>query len=116
MGISCDLTVRHCHGRTADREFYLEVDDNFWSKIDAFLVVYDYESKKSLVDAERVLTEFELNKEMKSNIPIHLVGETISLGDSREVAIEDAVTVAYNHRAWFQQCSSQDFAAVQSIF
>jgi hypothetical protein len=116
MGISCDLTVRHCHGRTEDGEFYLEVDDNFWSEMDAFLVVYDHESKKSLVDAEKVLTEFELNKEAKPNIPVHLVGETTGLGDSQEVAMKDAITVAYDHRAWFQQCSSSDFAAVQSIF
>lgn len=116
MGISCYLTVSHCHGRTEDGEFYLRINDNFWSKIDAFLVVYGRESKKSLADAERVLTEFELNKETKPNIPIHLVGETTGLGDSQEVAMEDAIAVAYDHRAWFQQCSSRDFAAVESIF
>lgn len=118
IGISYYLHVCHCQGRTnnGEGEYYLKIGDNFWSEIDAFLVVYNHKSKKSLVDAERILTEFEQSKETKLNIPIYLVGEFASLGDSEEVALEDAITVAYDHGAWFQQCRSEDFLAVQSVF
>jgi small GTP-binding protein len=89
---------------TVGQESYNSINETYYPKADAILLVYDISNRMSF----ELLTNYycpKIEEYCKKNIPIILLGNKADKKNQRVVSIEEGATLAVEHKFKFKEAS-----------
>ena len=89
---------------TAGQERYNSINESYYRKADAVLLVYDISERKSF---EKIKNYYcpKIEENCKKNIPIILLGNKTDKENERKVSIEEGAALAVEHKFKFKETS-----------
>jgi len=89
---------------TAGQERYNSINESYYQKADAILLVYDISNKKSFDQLKKYYCP-KIEEFCKKNIPIILLGNKADKENERQVSIEEGTDLAVEHKFKFKETS-----------
>ena len=89
---------------TCGQEKYNSMNETYYKKADAILLVYDISSKNSFIKLKEYFIP-KIKEFCQKNIPIILLGNKCDLEESRQVTNEERIALALQEQYEFQESS-----------
>ena len=89
---------------TAGQERYNSINESYYQKADAILLVYDISKRKSFDQIKNYYCP-KIEENCKKNIPIILLGNKTDKENERVVTIEEGAALAVEHKFKFKETS-----------
>ena len=89
---------------TAGQERFNAINESYYQKADAILLVYDISNRKSFEQIRNYYCP-KIEENCKKNIPIILLGNKADKENEREVSIEEGAELAVEHKFKFKETS-----------
>ena len=89
---------------TAGQERYNSINESYYQKADAILLVYDISNRKSFEQIKNYYLP-KIEENCKKKIPIILLGNKADKENEREVSIEESIELAVEHKFKFKETS-----------
>ena len=89
---------------TCGQEKYYSINESYYKKADAILLVYDISSKNSFIKLKEYFIP-KIKENCQKNIPIILLGNKTDLEESRQVTNEEGIALALQEQYEFQESS-----------
>ena len=89
---------------TAGQERYNSINESYYQKADAVLLVYDISNRKSFEQIKNYYSP-KIEENCKKNIPIILLGNKADKENQRVVSIEEGAALAVEHKFKFKETS-----------
>ena len=89
---------------TAGQERFNAINESYYQKADAILLVYDISNRKSFEQIRNYYCP-KIEENCKKNIPIILLGNKTDKENEREVSIEEGAELAVEHKFKFKETS-----------
>jgi small GTP-binding protein len=89
---------------TAGQERYNSINESYYQKADAVLLVYDISNRKSFEQIKNYYCP-KIEENCKKNIPIILLGNKADKENQRVVSIEEGAALAVEHKFKFKETS-----------
>ena len=89
---------------TAGQERFNAINESYYQKADAILLVYDISKRKSFDQIKNYYCP-KIEENCKKNIPIILLGNKADKENEREVTLEEGAALAVEHKFKFKETS-----------
>ena len=99
-----DINVNVVIWDTAGQEKYTKLNNNYYKKADAFMLVYDVTVKESFENLERWLKVVQEHK--GDDVIMLLVGNKIDIQEKRQISPEQGKEFASNNQMFFMETSA----------
>ena len=100
---------------TCGQERYNSINETYYKKADAALLVYSIADKNSFEKINNYYVK-EINERCKDNIPILLLGNKTDLNDKRQVTVEQGIELALKEKYEFKESSCYENKNVAGAF